>query len=265
MILEQIVLGIVQGIAEWLPISSEGFLVLIKTNFFNSGLTLTTLIGYSMFLHLGTFLAALIYFWKDVIKLIKTIFNYKQETKENQQVLKFLIWTTIISGIIGYLILLAIKGVEDSFLSTGKSITLLVGSMLLVTGILQLRIKEEGLNKAKDLRLLDYLILGISQGLTIIPGISRSGMTMSMLLLRRFDKEFALKLSILMSLPVVLGANIILGFGDALFTLYGLLGLLFSFLFGLLTIHLLLKLAKKINFAYFVLFFAFLSIIAFFI
>ena len=84
--LEQIILGTIQGIAEWLPVSSEGILVLIKTNFFAEQ-GLEEAIKQILFLHLGTFLAALVYFRKDVLSLIKTLFNYKSANLETKKIL----------------------------------------------------------------------------------------------------------------------------------------------------------------------------------
>ena len=97
--LEQIILGIIQGIFEWLPISSEGVIVLIAKNFFEEQ-TLETIIKQALFLHLGTFLAALIYFRKDVWSLLKTLFNYKSAEKDIQRIFKFLVIATLISGFI---------------------------------------------------------------------------------------------------------------------------------------------------------------------
>ena len=74
--LESITLGIIQGIVEWLPVSSEGFLVLAQVNLFDSSAPLEELIKISLFLHLGTFLAALFYFWEDVKNLSKKIFRF---------------------------------------------------------------------------------------------------------------------------------------------------------------------------------------------
>ena len=78
---EGIILGIIQGITEWLPISSEGALILVEVNFFKSQSGLANLISYVLFLHLGTFFAALIYFRKDVFLLLKGLFNYQKADK----------------------------------------------------------------------------------------------------------------------------------------------------------------------------------------
>ena len=258
--LEQIILGTIQGIAEWLPVSSEGILVLIKTNFFAEQ-GLEEAIKQILFLHLGTFLAALVYFRKDVLSLIKTLFNYKSANLETKKIFKFLIIVTSISGLLGFVLLKIFVGLESELFLSSKILTLIIGFLLIVTGVLQLKSSNRGNKKTIDLNNKDSLLLGLMQGLTVLPGLSRSGLTISALLLRKFNSKDALKLSFLMSLPIVLGGNIILNLKYFTFSIDLIIGLVFSFVFGLLTISLLLKIAKNINFGYFVLIFGLLVII----
>ncbi len=262
---ESIILGIVQGIAEWLPISSEGLLVLVKANIFGGARGLEAIIRVALFLHLGTFLAALIYFRKDVASLIKAFFNYKSADKEYKKTLVFLIVATIISGIIGFLFIKAFIKFEDQIDITPKVITLIIGLLLFITAFLQIKAPSKGYKNSKDLKIKDGVLLGLMQGLAVLPGLSRSGLTVSTLLLRKFDDTQSLRLSFLMSLPIVLFGNIFLNINDSLFSVGALMGLIFAFAFGILTIHLLLKLAKKINFGYFVLIFAVLTILSLFV
>jgi len=105
----------------------------------------------------------------------------------------------------------------------------------------------------------------VVQGFAALPGLSRSGLTVSTLLFRKVNEKDSLKLSFLLSLPIVLGGNILLNSEYFNFSLDSLISLSASFLFGLLTIHYLLKLAKKINFGWFVFAFGALMIIASFI
>lgn len=259
-ILQYIVLGIIQGITEWIPISSSGMLTFVLANFYNIT-NLHDLITTSLFFHLGTFLAALIYFRKEVTHLITKFFSYKTAKIEDKKVINFLIVSTLISGILGLIIielLLSMNGIN----ATGKTITFAVGLLLLFTGIIQLKKKAIGLKKAKDLKNKDSLIIGLAQAASVLPGVSRSGITVSTLLAKKFDDTTALKLSFLMSLPIVLIGNIILNLEDLIFTPNALFGLLASFVFGLLTIHVLMKLSKKINFGWFALIFAVLMMIS---
>jgi len=259
--IEHIVSGIIQGIAEWLPISSEGALFLIKVNFFHWQGEIGELVQESLFLHLGTFLAALIYLRREVVVILKTLFNYRVSNNENQRILKFLVISTFVSGVLGFIVLKIISDISDSYIP-GKLITAIIGLLLLITAWLQIRAKGGDTKKADQLKTGDGLILGLSQGLAALPGLSRSGITIASLLLRGFDKSLALRLSFLMSLPIVLAGNIILNVSGFSLSYDSFIALAFSFLFGLLTIDILLRLAKKINFGYFVLSFAVLTFLA---
>lgn len=262
---EYIVLGIVQGISEWLPVSSEGLLILIKGNFFNetSG---GVLIKEALFLHLGTFLAALVYFRKDVLEIIKNIFRYSQISEIDRKLIRFLVLATLISGIIGFLFWTLLAKLNLGIILTSKIINGGVGLLLILTALLQIKALRSGEKQIKDLSTVDSLFLGLMQGLAALPGLSRSGLTVSGLLLRKYSGFYALKLSFLMSLPVILAGNLALNFN--LLTSFNFelfLALIFSFLFGLLTISVLLKIAKKINFGYFVLAFALFLIVSVFL
>ena len=258
--IESIILGTIQGIAEWLPVSSEGLIFLVKTNFFNGGESLKEITALALWLHLGTFLAALIYFRIEVVNLIKTFFNYKSAAKETQKTLFFLIITTLISGFLGLILIYFLVYLENYISYTAKTITLIIGLLLLLTAFLQLKAKNKGLRKARDIEKQDGLVLGFVQGIAALPGVSRSGITVSTLLLKKFDETLALKLSFLMSLPIVLGGNIILNLDKLALNLESIVGLFASFIFGYLTIGILLKIAKKINFGWFVLGFGILTI-----
>ena len=263
---EAFILGSIQGITEWLPVSSEGVLVLVKSNFFPSDAGLEELIRQSFFLHLGTFFAALLYFRKEVVRIVYSFFNYRKAKTEDQMLIQFLLLSTLISGLLGMILLYLIGEIDALIDMRSQLINLFVGLLLLITAFIQLRAPTRGQKNFSDLTLKDGWILGIAQGLSALPGFSRSGLTVSMLLLRNYDKEAALRLSFLMSLPIVLGANIILN-AEQMISLNGasLIGIASSFVFGIITIGLLIKLARNINFGLFVLFFGLLTIVSAFL
>jgi len=259
---EGFVLGAIQGITEWLPISSEGALVLAEQALGIGG-GISGMISLALFLHLGTFFAALIYFWSDVVSLLKTLFNFQKSDEETRRLLIFLIIATFISGFLGSLLLFGIlREFEDIASISGKTITLLIGVFLLITAFIQLRSRELGVKDVSSIEKKDSVLLGFAQGLSVLPGVSRSGITVASLLLMGFTKQSALRISFLLSLPIVLGGNIALGFSDAIITNQALWGLLFSFLFGLVTIKALFIFAEKINFGWFVFAFGALTILS---
>ena len=259
---EQVILGIIQGVAEWLPVSSEGLIILAKTNLFHASGNIEEIIRQALFLHFGTFLAALIYFRQDIRKLIKAIFRYKSQTQETQKLFSFLFIATIISGGLGLLLIKTFSHFASQLESQGTTVTLVVGCLLLGTAFLELKAKKSGHRKINDLTIFDGILLGIIQGFAALPGFSRSGLTVSALLLRKLDKAYALKLSFLMSLPIVLVGNLALNFNASAWSVESAVGLFFSFASGFATIHLLLKVAEKVNFGYFVLFFGILTILS---
>ena len=260
---EWLVLGLVQGFTEWLPISSEGMVVLVETNIFKRN-DLTEIIHLSLFLHLGTFLAALIYFFPTIRHLTSSLLNFQLANPEDKKIINFLIISTIISGSLGLILLKALESFETQISLTGKLITGIVSILLIITALLQIKAKQPNQNRtARDLTVIDSIILGLTQACAALPGFSRSGLTVSALLLRNIDKLTSLKLSFLMSLPIVLAGNILLNLDDTqLFTIPALIGVLASFVSGFATIHLLLKIAARINFGKVLLLFGILGVIS---
>jgi len=153
--LESIVLGIIQGITEWLPISSEGALVLIKVNFFRAGATIESLLKESLFLHLGTFFAATLYLRREVVSVFKTLVNYRNQPREQKNLTRFLIISTVVSGAIGILFFKAFTGFAEGFDAGGKIITAAVGVLLLITGIFQIKAGAGGLRNLTGITFFD--------------------------------------------------------------------------------------------------------------
>lgn len=246
-IIHAVILGSLQGILEWFPVSSEGILTLISINFL--GLATADAISFSIWLHLGTFFAALIYFRNDILALIKHFPVYIKDFNSDDEKTKlttFLIISTIITGIVGLPIFLFALNILGGV--SAKIMTSLIGIFLIFTGIIQKRSKE-GMKETANLQKKDGVLLGILQGFSALPGISRSGITMSGLLFKKFNSETALKLSFLMSMPAVLVAEIGLGVLKGVdVSLNSIVSIVFSFILGLLTIDMMLKISRKIEF-----------------
>ena len=207
-------------------------------------------------------MAALIYFRREVWELVKDSVNYRKAETAQKKLVNFYITATLISGVLGFGLLKLIEGVEDRFVLASRSVIIALGFLLLITGWLQIVGRGEGEKGEKDLTLWDGILLGLAQGFAAIPGLSRSGLTTSALLLRKFKDTVSLKLSFIMSLPIVLGGNILLNQEKLLLNVNNLIALVASFAFGLLTIHVLLKLAERMQFGWFVIGFAVLVFIS---
>jgi undecaprenyl-diphosphatase len=233
-----IILGIVQGIFEWIPISSEGVVALL------SGFLIEDFnpVDLALFLHLGTLLAVLIYFredWKDILMF------------KDLKLLKFLLIATLISLAIGYPFYKMIRNVM-----IGNVLLLIMGFGLLITAYFN---KTRKTFKIGPVNLA--IIAGFLQGLSVIPGLSRSGSTIFGLSLGKDNPSEVLKISYLMSAPVVLASTVYLFLEKPVLVLEAWPALIFSFLAGILSLKLLLKIAQKIDFFKFALSFSLLCFI----
>lgn len=246
---EIITLGIIQGIAEWLPVSSEGLIALAQLNFFGAS-GIGTIVQLALFLHFGTMAAALVYFWKDIAGLARSLFWWRNAGAKDRALLKFFIVATIVSGALGFLLLKGLVVVGSFVDSSARVFTGFIGFLLLVTALLQFQKKNFAERDRGDMTLADGILLGVAQGLAVLPGLSRSGLTVAVLLFRGVKGDAAFALSFLLSIPIVFLGNILLNVHTDFFRPIFLIGLFASFTFGLLTIHALLKFAEKEKIGY---------------
>jgi len=261
--IEYIIIAILQGLFEWLPISSSGQVMMVSINFF--GIPPEKAFSLSIWVHLGTAIAVLIKLRKDYIQIIKSIIPGKFEIDEGDiKKRNWLIYATIGTAITAIPLYLLFKFVMlEGFTATqGDVLTLVISGLLIVTGIVLLTLRKKfgkkTINTVSDRELIkDSSIAGLIQGIAILPGISRSGFTVSTILYEKYNQNQSLKLSFLMSVPVVLasiGMDIIFGEGSVfgtidIFTILIITAV--SFIVGYLSMELLLKIAQKINFSYF--------------
>jgi undecaprenyl-diphosphatase len=236
--LEYIILGIIQGIFEWLPVSSEG-IVAITSQLMDMDVNP---INIALFLHLGTLLAVIIYFWRDWKNVILL---------KDKKLVLFLLIATVFSLLIGYPVYLFIKNI-----AVGSILLLITGVALFITAIFHRQKIKLNIHYA-----LLAVITGLLQGLAVIPGLSRSATTIFGLSLGEESPSGVLKMSYMMSVPVVLASGIYTFLETPRFFYDAWISLVFSFAFGLLSIFLLLKYATKLNFFVFCMVFGVLCIV----
>ena len=230
-ILQAVILGLVQGLGEFLPISSSAHLVLTPWLFGwpDQGL------AFDVALHLGTLVAVVAYFWRDIIELL--ICGLFQPRSLDGRLFWYLIVASIPGAVFGYLL-------ENQAATVFRS-PLLIALTLTLMGI-GLWLADRKGRKSRDMEditLMDSIIVGISQALAIIPGVSRSGITMSTGLLTGMKRETAARFSFLMSVPIIAGAALLKvpDLQPADFSLAFILGVLTAAVVGFLAIRFLLQ------------------------
>jgi len=230
--LKYIILGIIQGLTEFLPVSSSGHLVLAQNLM---GITENQL-AISVVLHLGTGLALVVFFFKELLGIFKNI-----------KLLAFLFVATLITVLIG------LSG-KDFFESLFDSPRLVAGA-LVITGIILILTKKFMSGERDTLNIKDAVVFGLAQSIAIIPGISRSGITISTLLFRKIERKISFKVSFLAAIPVIFGAAIFearnINFVFQAQARNLCIGFIFSFLAGLFSLGILKIILEKAKLYYF--------------
>jgi len=203
-----LILGIIQGLTEFLPVSSSGHLVIFQDilGMENAGVT------FELFLHLATFISVVAFYFKDVIALIKELFalirdifsfgkrRIMNDERPYRRLLIMIIFTSVPVAVVG----LILEDIIDSLFSS----LLVVGLALMLTALfltLSCRMKR-GARGERDMTVKDALTVGLFQALALIPGLSRSGSTITGARIRGFNMEYAVRYSFLCSLPAIFGA-----------------------------------------------------------
>jgi len=192
--LDAIILGIIQGLTEFLPVSSSGHLEIMKA-IQGQELSGESSMMMTVVLHFATALSTIAVFWKEVARIIKGLFQFKVNEE-------FLFSMKIILSMIPA----AVVGVffDDFIESFFSGKILLVGLMLIVTGLI-LFVAERARKTDKSVGFKDALLIGIAQMIAILPGISRSGSTIGTSVILGIDREKAARFSFLMVVPLILG------------------------------------------------------------
>jgi undecaprenyl-diphosphatase len=251
-IIESIVLAIVQGIAEFLPISSSAHLILFRDVLsIGSSMSNEMALAFDVALHLGTLLAIIYFFFKDFLDMFIEGMT-KGISTVNGKIMWFIVIATIPGAIAGLLF-------EDIIENYFRSQTIIIALLLIVIGITIYLFDHyfENKKELKELTFKDVILIGLSQSLALFPGFSRSGTTIAIARSRGIKREEAAKFSFYLSVPIVLGAVILTFLKDNTIALIlanlsvFIIGILVSFVTGLICIKFLLKYLAKNDFKLF--------------
>jgi undecaprenyl-diphosphatase len=200
-IFHAVLLGVIQGLTEFLPVSSSGHLVLFQKIF---GIEEPTLL-FDILLHVGTLVAVFVVLWKDIWAILQKIM---------QPLTAYLIIATIPTVVFALVFRTPLEKAFETGQFLGAAF-LATSALLVVAELFSRRFASgkfastgDGLKKAGEMNWLDALVIGIMQGIAIIPGISRSGATLSGALSRRLNRDFAARFSFLLSIPAIIGAAV---------------------------------------------------------
>jgi len=263
-IFQAIILGLVQGVTEVLPISSSGHLVLVPwiLTFEDPGL------AFNVSLHLGTLFAIIYFFRQDWKKIIQGFISGTKKmkfSKQEERLPLFIVLATVPGVLAGYFL--------NDLAETAFRSSLLIAGTVFSFGLLLLVAEKRGIGK-KGLENEDSksgILTGIAQALAIVPGVSRSGITITAGMFQGFTRETAARFSFLISAPIILGAGVFemkdMGTGDFLSEIF-IAGFLTSTIASFLTIKFLMNFVQdhKLNiFAYYRFFLAFLILLIYFL
>ena len=247
-IFQALILGIIQGLTELLPVSSSAHLAVFPWIFKWEKIPES----FDIALHFGTFLAILLFFIKDWIALIKGGFNQvvKKEKSTEGKIFWYLVIATIPAGIVS----LVLDKLSEMVFPEGSKIYIIsIAIALIVMGIILYIVdkKAKSTTKYEDISLKQAVLIGISQALAAaFPGVSRSGITMTVARLLKVDRESAAKYSFLLATPIVFAA-VVFSLDNFVFDAAFVIGVLASFIVGMFVIKFLMDYLKKGSFKVF--------------
>jgi len=256
--LQAIVLGLIQGLTEFLPISSSGHLLLIQKFTIWPDLGL----AFDAFLHLGTVLALIVYFRKDIMRLLKALFD--KDDKQGRKLWLIIIIGIIPAGLVGF-------WGRDYFSNDLRLSSLVIFNLIfwgLVMGLADRYINKvkEKISEETNIKWHQALIIGLAQILSLFPGTSRSGITITAALFQGIDRKTSARFSFLMGLPLIAAAGVLNFFElvnrpETVNYLQLSLGFIFSFISGLIAIRWLINILSKYNLKWFVMYRVILGLI----
>ncbi|WP_152042441.1 undecaprenyl-diphosphate phosphatase [Salinigranum salinum] len=243
-----LVVGTLQGVFEWLPISSEGnitlYLVVVE------GMDPTVAVQLSLFLHAGTGVAACAYYRNELRELLSAVPHWRPTRSFTPEgaTLSFLVVGTLSSVVVGLAVYRLLTEIVTEL--AGGTFVALIGVLLVGTGVIQ-RVGDDLVTTREEPSLFDAVLVGSLQGVAILPGVSRSGVTAGTLLLRGHEGVDAFRLSFLLSIPAAFGAGVLvlLDVGvPSVSPLAAGVALVTSAVVGYATIGLLLAVVRRVAF-----------------
>lgn len=251
-ILQSIILGIVQGVCEFLPISSSAHLILIPYLFnFNLEMSNSAKLAFDVALHFGTLISVLAIFWKDWLNLFKGAFNkvFKKKDSFENKMFWYLVLATIPGALVGFLF-------EDIVENVVRGNVFVIALVLAIVGVLiylgdkwaSKHYKKE--TSFEQMSLKQTFLIGLSQALAVIPGFSRSGTTILTGRILGVSRDAVAKFTFLLSTPIIFGAAIV-HITDLVITKEVIIGIITSALVGIVCIRFLLSYIKKHDFSIF--------------
>lgn len=243
--IDAIILGIIQGLTEFLPVSSSGHIELTKA-ILGDGLMAEQSLLFTIVLHFATALSTVVVFYKDIIDLFKGLFAFKKN-EQSLYVLKIVV-SMIPAVIVGLLF-------EEQLSALFTSNVLLVGLMLVITAIL-LILTDRAAKSDRSISIKSSGIIGIAQAIAMLPGISRSGATIATAVLLKTDRTKAARFSFLMVIPLIFGkiskdalsGDIVFNSADTTAVMAGFIA---AFIFGLIACKWMISLVRKSKLHYF--------------
>jgi len=270
-ILEAIALGALQGITEFLPISSSGHLIVARDFF---GITIENNLLFDVFLHGATLLSIIVYFRRDIFTIIRNLFvserSVEGDGEEEVNVLSVpprrFLFLLVVATVPAVVVGLLIRNLEEVMRTSGVVATSLIIGGIIIFLAEKFEIKRESKSK---LTLKSSVIIGCFQVLSLIPGMSRSGMAISGGFLSGLSREHAIRFSFLLALPVI-GGLVFLGFIDILRLGVGeidlpafISGAIAAFAVGIFVIHFLIHFLERNTFTVFIIYRMFLAVLIF--
>lgn len=244
--LHSIILGAVQGLCEFLPVSSSGHLAIFQI-FMGFGENMLT---FDILLHFATLLAVILYFRRDIWQILCEWFSGWTGRRYSGWSYG---WAIIIASLITAVIGLGLKGIAESFSQN----IILVGAGEIFTGVILVLIPIQTSSRRNSSLLRTAIFVGIAQGIAVLPGVSRSGMSIAMGLFMGLGMSEAFRFSFLISIPAVMGATLLecvkfVKTGGAVFLPEGYIaGSVAAFLLGLASLVLMRRIVRAKNWAYF--------------